>query len=86
MSSISDRLGVSKSELLDPTSSGAAVKQAHAETHIIQETRSYFTNNGVDLEAFKRGARRHGDFGQEFFIRYELRGIEETLRSAWAYS
>ena len=57
MSSISDRLGVSKSELLDPTSSGAAVKQAHAETHIIQETRSYFTNNGVDLEAFKRGER-----------------------------
>ena len=57
MSSISDRLGVSKSELLDPTSSGAAVKQAHAETHIIQETRSYFTTNGIDLEAFKRGER-----------------------------
>ena len=53
MSSISDRLGVAKSELLDPTSSGAAVKQAHAETHIIQETKSYFTNHGVDVEAFK---------------------------------
>lgn len=57
MSSISDRLGVAKSELLDPTSSGAAVKQAHAETHIIQETKSYFTNHGVDLEAF-RGKER----------------------------
>ena len=59
MSSISDRLGVSKSELLDPTSSSAAVKQAHAETNIIQETRSYFTTNGIDLKAFKR--RERGD-------------------------
>lgn len=57
MSSISDRLGLAKSELLDPTSSGAAVKQAHAETHIIQETKSYFTNHGVDLEAFKKKER-----------------------------
>ena len=57
MSSISDRLGVAKSELLDPTSSDAAVKQAHAETHIIQETRSYFKNHGVDLEAFKEKER-----------------------------
>jgi len=57
MSSISDRLGVSKSELLDPTSSGAAVKQAHAETHVIQETKSYFTNHGVDLDTFKRKER-----------------------------
>jgi len=59
ISSISDRLGVSKSDLLDPTSSDAAVKQAHAETHIIQETKSYFTTNGVDLDAFKR--RERGD-------------------------
>ncbi|KAF2090994.1 RNA-binding domain-containing protein [Saccharata proteae CBS 121410] len=57
MSSMSDRLGVSKSELLDPTSSDAAVKQAHAETHIIQETKSYFAQNGVDLDAFKQRAR-----------------------------
>lgn len=59
ISSISDRLGVSKSVLLDPTSSDAAVKQAHAETHVIQETKSYFTTNGVDLDAFKR--RERGD-------------------------
>lgn len=57
VSSISDRLGVSKSELLDPTSADAAVKQAQAETHIIQETKSYFAANGVDLDAFKRKAR-----------------------------
>ena len=46
-----------KSELLDPTSSDAAVKQAHAETHIIQETKSYFTSHGVNLEAFKKKER-----------------------------
>lgn len=59
MSSVADRLGVAKSELLDPTSSDAAVKQAHAETHVIQETKAYFKNNGVDLGAFKR--RERGD-------------------------
>ena len=57
MSSISDRLGVTKSDLLDPTSSDAAVKQAHAETHIIQETKSYFAKHGVDLKAFKKAER-----------------------------
>ncbi|KAK8163889.1 hypothetical protein IWX90DRAFT_242754 [Phyllosticta citrichinensis] len=57
MSSVADRLGVSKSELLDPTSADAAVKQAHAETHVIQETKAYFTHNGVDLDAFKHKAR-----------------------------
>lgn len=57
MSSISDRLGISKSELLDPSSSDAAVRQAHAETHIIQETKAYYANNGVNLDAFKRGQR-----------------------------
>lgn len=59
MSSISDRLGITKSELLDPTSSDAAVKQAHAETHIIQETKAYFLANGVNLEAFKGVQRSH---------------------------
>lgn len=57
MSSVSDRVGISKSELLDPTSSDAAIRQAHAETHIIQETKSYFTANGVNIDAFKKRAR-----------------------------
>jgi multiple RNA-binding domain-containing protein 1 len=56
-SSIADRLGVSKHEMLDPTSADAGVKQAIAETTIIQETKSYFAKNGVDLDAFKRSAR-----------------------------
>jgi len=59
MSSVADRLGVSKAELLDPTSSDAAIKQAHAETHVIQETKAYFKKHGVDLDAFKR--RERGD-------------------------
>jgi multiple RNA-binding domain-containing protein 1 len=58
-SSIADRLGVSKSELLDPTSADAGVKQAIAETSIIHETKAYFANNGVDLNAFKK--REKGD-------------------------
>lgn len=57
ISSVADRLGVSKSDVLDPTSSDAAVKQAHAETHIIQETKAYFSQNGVDLDAFKQKVR-----------------------------
>jgi multiple RNA-binding domain-containing protein 1 len=57
MSSVAQRLGVSKSDLLDPTSSDAAVKQAHAETHVIQETKAYFAANGVNIDAFKHRER-----------------------------
>ena len=57
--SVANRLGVAKSEVLDPTSADAAVKQAIAETSIIQETKAYFAANGVDLEAFK--SRKRGD-------------------------
>ena len=53
LSSVADRLGVSKAELLDPTSSNAAVKQAHAETHVIQETKAYLTSKGVNIDAFQ---------------------------------
>lgn len=59
MSSVADRLGVNKSDLLDPSASDAAVKQAHAETHVIADTKAYFSQNGVDLDAFKR--RERGD-------------------------
>lgn len=57
MSSVAERLGVSKADLLDPTSSDAAVKQAHAETHVIQETKAYFAANGVNIDAFKERER-----------------------------
>ncbi|KAG6024984.1 hypothetical protein E4U41_001636 [Claviceps citrina] len=57
--SVASRLGVSKSELLDPTSADAAVKQAIAETSVIQETKAYLAANGVDLDAFK--SQKRGD-------------------------
>lgn len=59
LSSTADRLGVSKSELLDPTSTDGAVKQAIAETQIIQETKAYFASHGVNIEAFK--TQKKGD-------------------------
>ncbi|PSS12723.1 hypothetical protein M430DRAFT_21794 [Amorphotheca resinae ATCC 22711] len=58
-SAIADRLGVSKHDLLDPTSADAGVRQALAETSVIQEAKSYFAKNGVDLNAFKK--RERGD-------------------------
>lgn len=57
--SVAARLGVSKSEVLDPTSADAAVKQAIAETSVIQDTKAYFVSNGVDLDAFK--SHKRGD-------------------------
>ncbi|KAI9171749.1 Multiple RNA-binding domain-containing protein [Paramyrothecium foliicola] len=57
--SVANRLGVSKSEMLDPTSADAGVKQAIAETTVIQETKAYFAANGVDLDAFK--SHKRGD-------------------------
>lgn len=57
MASVAERLGVPKSAILDPTSSDAAVKQAHAETHVIQETKAYFSANGVNLDSFKQRER-----------------------------
>ena len=53
VASVADRLKVSKSDLLDPSSSDAALKQAHAETHVIQDTKAYFLSENIDLEAFK---------------------------------
>lgn len=56
-SAIADRLGVSKGEMLDPTSADSGVKQAIAETQVIQESKAYFAKHGVDLDAFKRKER-----------------------------
>lgn len=59
LASTADRLGVSKSEILDPTSTDAAVRQAVAETQIIQDTKSYFATHGVNVDAFK--SQKKGD-------------------------
>ncbi|RYO82274.1 hypothetical protein DL766_000651 [Monosporascus sp. MC13-8B] len=57
VSSVAARLGVSKSELLDPHSSDAAVKQAIAETSVIQESKNFFAKHGVYFNALKSGPR-----------------------------
>jgi multiple RNA-binding domain-containing protein 1 len=56
---MAERLGVSKHELLDPTDASAAVKQAVAETTVIQEAKAYFATHGVNIEAFK--SQQRGD-------------------------
>lgn len=56
---VAERLGVSKHELLDPTDASAAVKQAIAETTVIQEAKAYFATHGVNIEAFK--SQQRGD-------------------------
>ncbi|KAK3695058.1 hypothetical protein B0T22DRAFT_438090 [Podospora appendiculata] len=56
---MAERLGVSKHELLDPTDASAAVKQAIAETTVIQEAKAYFAANGVNIDALK--SQQRGD-------------------------
>ncbi|KAK0731433.1 hypothetical protein B0H67DRAFT_597319 [Lasiosphaeris hirsuta] len=56
---IAERLGVTKHELLNPTDASAAVRQAVAETTVIQEAKAYFAANGVNIEAFK--SQQRGD-------------------------
>lgn len=52
LASVANRLGVSKADVLDPSSSDAAVKQAHAETSVIKETKTYLESQGLNLDAF----------------------------------
>ncbi|EIW74821.1 RNA-binding domain-containing protein [Coniophora puteana RWD-64-598 SS2] len=52
MSSVADRMNVSKADMLDPESSNAAVKMALAETHVIQETKAFLEQQGVVLSTF----------------------------------
>ncbi|KII90259.1 hypothetical protein PLICRDRAFT_40464 [Plicaturopsis crispa FD-325 SS-3] len=56
-SSIADRMNIAKSEILNPESDNAAVKLALAETHVIQETKSYLESQGVILASFSSHAR-----------------------------
>lgn len=51
-------MSISKADILNPDSDNAAVKLALAETHVISETKSYLTSQGVDLASFAaRGPR-----------------------------
>ena len=52
VSSVADRMKISKSEILNPESENAAVKLALAETHVINETKAYLESQGVLLDSF----------------------------------
>ncbi|KAH7925005.1 RNA-binding domain-containing protein [Leucogyrophana mollusca] len=56
-SSIADRMNIAKADILNPESDNAAVKLALAETHVIQETKSYLESQGVVLASFSSRAR-----------------------------
>ncbi|KAL1692422.1 hypothetical protein GGG16DRAFT_51413 [Schizophyllum commune] len=57
-SSIADRMNIAKAAILNPEESdNAAVRLALAETHIIQETKSYLESQGVNLTSFSTKQR-----------------------------
>lgn len=60
-SSIASRMNISKSNILNPdesdSSSNPAVKLALAETHVIQETKTYLESQGVLISSFSSRAR-----------------------------
>jgi multiple RNA-binding domain-containing protein 1 len=56
-SSIADRMNIPKADILNPESDNAAVKLALAETHVIQETKTYLESHGVILSSFSTSSR-----------------------------
>ncbi|CAE6484494.1 unnamed protein product [Rhizoctonia solani] len=57
LSSVADRLKISKADVLNPEASNASVRLALAETKVIEETKSFFEQQGVSLESFKSRAK-----------------------------
>lgn len=57
LDSVASKLGISKSQLIDPENSSSAVKQALAEAHVIGDVRKFFEDRGVDLTTFERKER-----------------------------
>lgn len=57
LESVASQLGITKNDLIDPTNSSSAVKQALAEAHVIGDVRKYFESKGVDLTKFSEKER-----------------------------
>ncbi|SAM09672.1 hypothetical protein [Absidia glauca] len=55
--SIADRLGVAKSEILNPEADNVAVRLALAETQIVMETKEFFEQHGIILDSFSKKER-----------------------------
>lgn len=60
-SSIADRMNVPKADILNPESDNAAVKLALAETHIINETKTFLEEHGVILESLASARPQRSD-------------------------
>lgn len=54
---VANKLGISKSQLINAESSDAAVQQALAEASVINSVRQYFESKGVDLLSFNKKER-----------------------------
>ncbi|KAG2343892.1 RNA-binding domain-containing protein [Suillus weaverae] len=68
-SSIADRMGIGKADILNPESDNAAVKLALAETHVIQETKSYLESQGnipygTTAEQIREMFESHGELNR----------------------
>lgn len=59
--SLSETLGVSKSEIMDTsqTAGEMAVRMALGEAHVIEENRTFFLRHGVDLNALESNTSTH---------------------------
>lgn len=55
--SIADRLGVSKSDVLNANADNMAVRLALAETQIVNETKEFFEKHGIVLDTFGKKER-----------------------------
>ncbi|KAG9127463.1 Multiple RNA-binding domain-containing protein 1 [Ceratobasidium sp. 392] len=53
LSSVADRLKISKAEVLDPEAANASVRLALAETNVIEETKAFLEAQGVSLSSFQ---------------------------------
>ncbi|CAJ0931508.1 unnamed protein product, partial [Mesorhabditis belari] len=60
--SLAEKLGKEKREIFDPDGKQTAgVKLALAETSLVQETRNFLIENGVQIDAFSRPAAKRSD-------------------------
>lgn len=57
LDSVAAKMGIAKSQLINPENSNSAVKQALAEAHVIGDVRKYFEDRGVDLTLFDKSER-----------------------------
>lgn len=78
MENTAKKFGVSKSELLDPTQSNAAVTMALAESSALNTIKKFFTSHGVNLQSFSQSKQK--DDSILLFKNLPSHANEEELR------